>query len=224
VQQDVLQAPLFTQTNLPPGTHHVTINDTSTATLSIASLDVDRIALILGDGDATYVPSLPVRDLYPDPAPEQHTNDLNHAGRYRRQLHLLARLGLVPEPFQRLLPELDDAVRPPLSRTARIADHRPRSRVNTPGVSATLSFWGTHVELYGASSYNHGLFSVALDGAPALVLNASAPVFRPQTLLYMSSGLPDGPHTLVVASTELSVFFDIDYAVVRAWSAPPPVS
>jgi hypothetical protein len=94
--------------------------------------------------------------------------------------------------------------------------------VNTPDVSATLSFWGTHVELYGASSYNHGLFSVALDGAPPITLNASAPVFRPQTLLYMSSGLPDGPHTLVVASTELGVFFDIDYAVVRAWSAPPP--
>jgi hypothetical protein len=124
LQQDVLQAPLFAQTDLPPGTHHVAINDTSTATLSIASLDVDNITLILGDGDATYVSSFLAREPCPDPARAQHTDDLDHAGRHRRQLHLLARLGLVPQLLQRVLPEPDDAVRssaPPTSRSLTIA-------------------------------------------------------------------------------------------------------
>jgi hypothetical protein len=48
---------------------------------------------------------------------------------------------------------------------------------------ATLSFWGNHVELYGATSDNHGSFSVALDGAPPVMLNGTSPIFRAQTLL-----------------------------------------
>jgi hypothetical protein len=58
-----------------------------------------------------------------------------------------------------------------------------RSRTQVANAQATLSFWGNHVELHGATSNNHGAFSVALDGAPPVVLNGTSPIFRPQTLL-----------------------------------------
>jgi hypothetical protein len=62
-----------------------------------------------------------------------------------------------------------------------------RSRTQVANAQATLSFWGNHVELYGATSDNHGAFSVALDGAAPVMLNGTSPIFRPQTLLVRAS-------------------------------------
>jgi hypothetical protein len=42
---------------------------------------------------------------------------------------------------------------------------------------------GNHVEIYGATSANHGTFKLSLDGAPAIDLNGMAPLFRAQQLL-----------------------------------------
>ncbi|PSR81991.1 hypothetical protein PHLCEN_2v6166, partial [Hermanssonia centrifuga] len=57
-------------------------------------------------------------------------------------------------------------------------------RTNVNGASATLLFNGSAITVYGATSTNHGLFSVSLDGSDSpLLLNGSAPVFRPQNML-----------------------------------------
>jgi hypothetical protein len=42
---------------------------------------------------------------------------------------------------------------------------------------------GNAVALYGATSTNHGLYSVALDNGGATKYNGTASVFRPGTLL-----------------------------------------
>lgn len=42
---------------------------------------------------------------------------------------------------------------------------------------------GSAVSLYGATSGNHALYGVSLDGAPPVTLNGSAPAFRAQALL-----------------------------------------
>jgi hypothetical protein len=47
----------------------------------------------------------------------------------------------------------------------------------------SLLFTGNHVELYGATSANHGRFSVSLDGGPTKTMTGIAPTFRPQQLL-----------------------------------------
>ncbi|THG98251.1 hypothetical protein EW026_g3908 [Hermanssonia centrifuga] len=57
-------------------------------------------------------------------------------------------------------------------------------RTNVNGASATLLFNGNAITVYGATSTDHGLFSVSLDGSdPPLLLNGSAPVLRAQNIL-----------------------------------------
>ena len=49
--------------------------------------------------------------------------------------------------------------------------------------SATISFKGNAITVYGATSVNHGAFTVALDGGVSMALNGSAKAFRPQNML-----------------------------------------
>ena len=49
--------------------------------------------------------------------------------------------------------------------------------------SATISFKGNAITVYGATSGNHGAFTVALDGGVSVALNGSAKAFRPQNML-----------------------------------------
>ncbi len=52
------------------------------------------------------------------------------------------------------------------------------------GASASLLFNGSAITVYGATSTDYGLFSVSLDGSDSpLLLNGSAPMFRPQNML-----------------------------------------
>jgi hypothetical protein len=39
------------------------------------------------------------------------------------------------------------------------------------------------MKLFGSTSFDHGQFSLSLDGAPILTLNGTAPFFRPKQLL-----------------------------------------
>jgi hypothetical protein len=96
-------------------------------------------------------------------------------------------------------------------------------------------FFGNGVQLYGAISSNHGLYSVSLDGGTATQYNGTAITFRPQMLLvstdhfcpacayalqYLASGLETGMHTVVVSNIG-ATYTDLDYAIVSQYGAAP---
>ena len=43
-----------------------------------------------------------------------------------------------------------------------------------------MKFWANAIALYGGTSANHGMFSVTLDDAAPVELNASAPADQPR--------------------------------------------
>ncbi|EIN11123.1 hypothetical protein PUNSTDRAFT_133172 [Punctularia strigosozonata HHB-11173 SS5] len=91
---------------------------------------------------------------------------------------------------------------------------------NAPNAAATLTFFGNAVSVYGATSGNHGPYSVSLDGLPGQNYNGSQIHFRPQMLLYYASGLPTTQHSLVLTNTgNGSTFTDIDFAIVSRWDS-----
>jgi hypothetical protein len=82
---------------------------------------------------------------------------------------------------------------------------------------------------------------VSLDGAPAIILNGSAPlgIFRPNTLLvrlyltnwygflmlhmqYQFDGLSSGNHTLTVQNVQDGKYVDLDEAIVSTYSTTKP--
>jgi hypothetical protein len=75
------------------------------------------------------------------------------------------------------------------------------------------------VQLYGATSMNHGPYTVALDGAAPVAYNGSQVAFRPQQLLYVAAGLPTGMHTVTLANTG-ATYTDLDYAIVSRYGEP----
>ena len=75
---------------------------------------------------------------------------------------------------------------------------------NQTGARATISFEGNSIALYGATSDNHGQYTVVLDGGLSMQLNGAAPqgMFRPKNMLVRRHILrlldvSDLPHTCV---------------------------
>lgn len=64
------------------------------------------------------------------------------------------------------------------------------SRTNTPDASATISFYGDAITVYGATAANHGVFSVQVDGGDPHILNGSAPDWRYQNTLVRYAACP----------------------------------
>ncbi|PSS34147.1 hypothetical protein PHLCEN_2v1815 [Hermanssonia centrifuga] len=92
-------------------------------------------------------------------------------------------------------------------------------RTNVNGASASLLFNGSAITVYGATSTDYGLFSISLDGNdPPLLLNGSAPVFRPQNMLYYAGGLSDETHNLTFTNADPNgSWFDLNKFVVSTW-------
>ncbi|KAI0091115.1 hypothetical protein BDY19DRAFT_991693 [Irpex rosettiformis] len=92
---------------------------------------------------------------------------------------------------------------------------------NQTGAHATISFEGNEIAVYGATSDNHGLYTVVLDGGLSMQLNGSAPrgVFRPRNMLYHSSDLSNDRHALQIQNidTSASHYLDLDEVVVSKW-------
>ncbi|KAF7794895.1 hypothetical protein EIP86_006038 [Pleurotus ostreatoroseus] len=106
----------------------------------------------------------------------------------------------------------------------------------TQGASASIAFYGNAITVYGATSTNHGAFSIALDGISIpSILNGSAPAFRPQNMLvssilirlsallikymqYYSGGLSTTLHTLTITNVDpTGLYLDLDKVVVSTW-------
>ncbi|KAF8715252.1 hypothetical protein RHS03_00037, partial [Rhizoctonia solani] len=86
----------------------------------------------------------------------------------------------------------------------------------TNGSTATLKFHGTAVYIYGAKRFNHGFYSVSIDGIMSEPADGYAPgqgLF--QELLFSREQLTDTIHTLVLTNIirdNARPFVDIDYA------------
>ncbi|KZS98294.1 hypothetical protein SISNIDRAFT_448495 [Sistotremastrum niveocremeum HHB9708] len=99
---------------------------------------------------------------------------------------------------------------------------------NEHDAQALVSFEGDAIYLYGATSGNHGTFSVQIDDGPIYNLNGSAPAFRPRTLLWYQGGLKPGAHNLTMTNTGTSLlannYMDVDYVVTESFASPPATS
>ena len=73
-----------------------------------------------------------------------------------------------------------------------------------------LAFNGTGVSLVGAKRFNHGLYSVTVDGTQSASMNgSSSPDVFNQTL-FEDDSLQNGAHTLILENQSTD-FVDIDY-------------
>ncbi|KAJ7120175.1 hypothetical protein C8R44DRAFT_541939, partial [Mycena epipterygia] len=84
---------------------------------------------------------------------------------------------------------------------------------NTKGCSATFSFNGTQVWIYGSKRDNHGPYSVKMDGNTMEYDGFSAD--DEYTSLFDSGSLKQGQHTVVITNIMKDTkrpYIDIDYA------------
>jgi hypothetical protein len=93
---------------------------------------------------------------------------------------------------------------------------RPTSKA---GTTATLSFLGTGVSIFGAKRDNHGNYSVELDGSqPAFIGDGFAPQpFIFNSSLWSSPELPYSQHTVKLTNipTKSGTWVDIDYITIQ---------
>ncbi|KAI0091119.1 hypothetical protein BDY19DRAFT_933898 [Irpex rosettiformis] len=93
-------------------------------------------------------------------------------------------------------------------------------RTSQPNASATISFEGNSITVYGTTSMDHAAFSVELDGGTPIVLNGSAPVTRFQNMLYFAGDLSNSSHTLTIANMDTSgMWLDLDKVVISKWGS-----
>ncbi|KAF9793501.1 hypothetical protein BJ322DRAFT_1035047 [Thelephora terrestris] len=85
------------------------------------------------------------------------------------------------------------------------------------GASATLSFNGTTVWIYGAKRPNHGPFNTTLDGTPYYDTGYSATNLF-QRVLFPGQSLSDGTHTVTIIDSpaqSTAPYLDVDYIVYQ---------
>ncbi|KAI9639302.1 uncharacterized protein MKK02DRAFT_39600 [Dioszegia hungarica] len=94
-----------------------------------------------------------------------------------------------------------------------------------PGATATLSFHGSAVEVFGSSSgLDFGRYTVHLDGVQWLIQDGAPLKLRWDPLLFHASGLSESQHTLTITThtdtTSRSSYLDIDRIVVNSTISP----
>jgi hypothetical protein len=83
--------------------------------------------------------------------------------------------------------------------------------------TATITFNGTGIQLFGAKRGNHGNFSVVLDNMPAKTFDGNVPkgLGEFQVPLYTAHDLPMGEHMVVLRNDENGKFLDLDLAQIQ---------
>ncbi|WRT70256.1 uncharacterized protein IL334_007251 [Kwoniella shivajii] len=103
--------------------------------------------------------------------------------------------------------------------------HQTFYATHTEGDSASLTFNGTSVAIYGARRFNHGYYSAQLDGGTISYQSGYSVNQSIQQLLFQAGGLSaDTEHTVVLTNTPSrntqvptsadQGWFDIDFAVI----------
>ncbi|KAK0225868.1 hypothetical protein IW262DRAFT_1358271 [Armillaria fumosa] len=80
---------------------------------------------------------------------------------------------------------------------------------STEGATATISFHGTGLTIYGGHRPTYGTYTVSLDGQGLSKGNASDIQASTRRLLASASGLSNGNHTAIITNTGSTI--DIDY-------------
>ncbi|KAH7098713.1 hypothetical protein BKA62DRAFT_773122 [Auriculariales sp. MPI-PUGE-AT-0066] len=103
----------------------------------------------------------------------------------------------------------------------RYSDGGTFSLTKVNGASATISFYGTRISVYGAKRPNHGTFTTELDGQPVLYGTGHGDPEEFRQAIYTSPILTNNQHTLVITDASGSTdpeqsYFDIDYAIIES--------
>ncbi|CAE6495602.1 unnamed protein product [Rhizoctonia solani] len=122
-------------------------------------------------------------------------------------------------PLIQYQPQWFDSYNLPATRDPHVNKYNGASfhSSQTNGSTATLKFHGTAVYIYGAKRFNHGFYSVSIDGVMSDPADGYAPgqgLF--QELLFSREQLTDTIHTLVLANIirdNARPFVDIDCIV-----------
>ncbi|PPQ87445.1 hypothetical protein CVT25_008181 [Psilocybe cyanescens] len=88
------------------------------------------------------------------------------------------------------------------------------------GATATISFTGTGLAIFGGHRSNYGTYSISVDGQTISSGNAQSSDSSTQQLLGSASGLPYGSHTAVLTNTGGNPI-DIDWVDFEAQVGPP---
>ncbi|KAA1476066.1 hypothetical protein DENSPDRAFT_842954 [Dentipellis sp. KUC8613] len=90
---------------------------------------------------------------------------------------------------------------------------------STQGATATITFNGTGIWLFGAQRPNYGTYSISIDGQQTTG-NAGAQNPSFQQLLGGQSGLPMGSHTVVFTNTGSQTSLDLDSLIFETQVGP----
>ena len=110
-----------------------------------------------------------------------------------------------------------------------VGDNQAFSKDNTwsgtAGDTATLTFTGDRVVLYGVQDPSHGSAAISVDGGPERTVSFQASPRRGNVALYNSGALTQGQHTLrvrVVGNGAVALDRAIVVSAAPAVVAPPP--
>ncbi|KAJ3984758.1 hypothetical protein F5890DRAFT_1514962 [Lentinula detonsa] len=82
------------------------------------------------------------------------------------------------------------------------------------GATATITFSGTAITIFGGHRPNYGTFQISVDGQNVVASESSAGQDVVQQILGTASGLSNGKHTAVITSSSSSPI-DIDYVDIQ---------
>ncbi|KAJ3724847.1 hypothetical protein C8R42DRAFT_662755 [Lentinula raphanica] len=85
---------------------------------------------------------------------------------------------------------------------------------STQGATATITFTGTAITIFGGHRPNYGTYEISVDGQDVVASESSAGQDEFQQLMGTISGLSNGQHTAVVTSSTSSPI-DIDYVDIQ---------
>ncbi|KAG8772488.1 hypothetical protein FRC12_003057 [Ceratobasidium sp. 428] len=97
--------------------------------------------------------------------------------------------------------------------TPSTRSHTSISTTSRKGASASLTFEGTGIYLYGGTSPDHGAYTIELDDNPLVLMNGSTKDYHPKILLFYADSLSPGVHKIIATNADTEGrFLDIDYA------------
>ncbi|EJD52422.1 hypothetical protein AURDEDRAFT_111132 [Auricularia subglabra TFB-10046 SS5] len=91
---------------------------------------------------------------------------------------------------------------------------------NQPGASATFTFKGTGIWIFGSNGPTHGQYTVRVDGGPEISQSGVQPAPVANAPLVRASGFSLGEHTVTITNAAAAAL-DIDYVVFETAASSP---
>lgn len=85
---------------------------------------------------------------------------------------------------------------------------------NAPGATATISFSGTGISIFGGNRPTYGQYTITVDGTVIEQGNAQSQTAASQVLLGTTTGLTNGPHTAVITCGTNGPI-DVDFVTIQ---------